>query len=510
MPRAAESPQLRKLQDEIERFIRAQRRPVIAEGDVELFDLTAASWRLTIEFDKLLFEIWNPSRSIARRVEEIAYRDGTRLGLFVRRAAGKSTSTLEIRDLAIASRPAAGKARGTYQSQLVAMLAKEYPGWKFERVSHRTHREHTFSGLYTRGVARRGTSAWAFLGLPPDEAPGAADALLAHGVVWLDWLRDRGGNTVTSGLKLFVPRAAVEMAAHRAAYLNPRTLQIDILEWKPGGAPPAPVDLRDFGNVATRLALRRQAEELLERHAPLCRELLGDYLNHVDIAPAPAADALSIRVLGLEVARIEGLLSPHIFFGLEGNVRRLETADRGAFHDFLSKVLEYRKPASPDKAHEFYRLQSERWLEALLIRDITRVDSALRQEFVYAQVPAFTGQDRGVIDILCVTARGRLAVIELKLDEDINLPLQGLDYWLRVRWLQESGGFQKSGYFAGLTLSTDPPLLYLASPAFRFHSTSDRLIRYVSPSVEIIKVGVNQQWRENIRVLFRRGTRDSS
>jgi hypothetical protein len=125
-------------------------------------------------------------------------------------------------------------------------------------------------------------------------------------------------------------------------------------------------------------------------------------------------------------------------------------------------------------------------------------------------VPAFAGQDRGIIDILGVTNRGRLAVIELKVDEDINLPFQGLDYWLRVRWLQERGEFQKSGYFAGVELSPEPPLLYLVSPAFRFHSTSDRLMRYLTPSIEVVKVGVNQQWRGGVQLLFRRGLRETA
>jgi hypothetical protein len=333
--------------------------------------------------------------------------------------------------------------------------------------------------------------------------------LLAHAVIWLDWLRSHGGKTVVSGLKLFVPHAGVELVAHRAAYLNPRTLHIELFEWKLGDPAPSPIDLRDFGNVATRLAPRRQGEELLERHAPLVSSLLGDYLNHVDIIPTSAANALSLRVQGLEVARIEGLLAPRVFFGLEGSVRRFNPKNRLELIEFLSSVLEYRRPGSHDKGHELFRLQSERWLEALLVRDITRVDPALRQEFVYPQVPAFTGQDRGVIDILSVTASGLLAVIELKLDEDINLPLQGLDYWLRVHWLQQSGAFHKSGYFPGVQLSNEPPLLYLVSPAFRFHSTSDRLIRYVSPSIEIIKVGVNQQWRSKVDILFRKDARES-
>jgi hypothetical protein len=35
-------------------------------------------------------------------------------------------------------------------------------------------------------------------------------------------------------------------------------------------------------------------------------------------------------------------------------------------------------------------------------------------------------------EVLTVTRQGRPAVVELKADEDIHLPLQGLDYWSRV------------------------------------------------------------------------------
>ena len=38
-----------------------------------------------------------------------------------------------------------------------------------------------------------------------------------------------------------------------------------------------------------------------------------------------------------------------------------------------------------------------------------------------------------MLDLLTVDRCGRLLVIELKADEDLHLPLQGLDYWLRVR-----------------------------------------------------------------------------
>jgi hypothetical protein len=43
-------------------------------------------------------------------------------------------------------------------------------------------------------------------------------------------------------------------------------------------------------------------------------------------------------------------------------------------------------------------------------------------------VPALAGGDRGVLDLLGITRQGRLVVIELKASEDIQMPLQAVDY----------------------------------------------------------------------------------
>jgi len=70
-----------------------------------------------------------------------------------------------------------------------------------------------------------------------------------------------------------------------------------------------------------------------------------------------------------------------------------------------------------------------------------------------------------MIDVLTVAREGRLAVLELKADEDIQLPLQGLDYWSRVAWHHARGEFQRFGYFPARELSSESPLLFLAAPA---------------------------------------------
>jgi hypothetical protein len=506
MPTSGDVESLHKLRDEIELFIRSLPHPVVVEDEVELFDLSASEWRLSVEFGKVIFAAWNAARSASRRIEEIAYRDGERLGVFARKAGGREALSLEFRPADRADLQLTDKApgRATFQKQLVVMLSRQYPGWSIERVSHRSDRGHSFSAWYTRGVARLGRTAWAFLGMGENESPAAADAALAFGLIWLDWLRSRSDRVTYPGLKLIFPPHAAESTAHRAAYLNHRAVQVELLEWSAGDDRPSVIDWKDYGNVETRLAPRRLAADLIERHRALLSRLLGESRAQVDVVADPGAAALSIRVLGLEVARLEGLLAPRITFGPPGNIRRLEHDDGAELRQFLATALSIRCAASLDSSSDLYRLQSERWLESMVVRDVTKLDPALLPTCIYPQVPAFSGMDRGVIDVLLANRSGRLAVLELKVHEDINLPLQGLDYWLRVKWLQERGQFQQFGYFPGVELADSTPLVYLVSPAFRFHSTTGRILRYLDPAIPITLVGINDGWREGIKILFRR------
>jgi len=128
----------------------------------------------------------------------------------------------------------------------------------------------------------------------------------------------------------------------------------------------------------------------------------------------------------------------------------------------------------------------------------------LRREFMYAQVPAFSAADRGLLDLLTVTNQGRLAILELKADEDMHLPLQALDYWMRVRALHRSGELQRHGYFPGVQLSPADPLLYLVAPALRLHPTYPILLQFFAPEVDWQVVGLDEHWRDQPRVILRR------
>jgi hypothetical protein len=114
-----------------------------------------------------------------------------------------------------------------------------------------------------------------------------------------------------------------------------------------------------------------------------------------------------------------------------------------------------------------------------------------------------------MIDLLAATRDGQLAVIELKADEDIHLPLQGLDYWSRVKWHHDREEFHRFGYFVSpegkpRPLSPEPPLLMLAAPALHIHPATDTILRYLSPEVDWNLIAVDERWREQVKVVFRK------
>ena len=71
----------------------------------------------------------------------------------------------------------------------------------------------------------------------------------------------------------------------------------------------------------------------------------------------------------------------------------------------------------------------------------------------------------------------------------------------------QRGEFQQFAYFGGKQLSDQPPLLFLVAPALHVHPTSDVLLKYVSPEIDWQLLGVNEDWRDGIRVIFRKSNR---
>jgi hypothetical protein len=115
-----------------------------------------------------------------------------------------------------------------------------------------------------------------------------------------------------------------------------------------------------------------------------------------------------------------------------------------------------------------------------------------------------------MLDLLAVNGDGRLAVLELKADEDLHMVLQGLDYWIRVHraaQCQAADGindFTHSGYFPGMRLSQTSPLLYFIAPALRIHPATETVLRHLSREIEWRLIAVGEGWRRSLEVIWRK------
>jgi hypothetical protein len=232
-------------------------------------------------------------------------------------------------------------------------------------------------------------------------------------------------------------------------------------------------------------------------------------MSEAEVAVLSAGE-IAFRQYGLEFARARlshapGAIhsTPEIVFGLGAQERVLCDENAAPFAEMVRSIGEVRHAEGP-RDHVLWRMHPERWLESLVINDVSALDERLDASAVYSQVPAFSASDRAMIDVLTTTHEGRLAVLELKADEDIHLPLQGLDYWGRVAWHHTRGEFKRFGYFPNRELSGQEPLLLLVAPAFHLHPATDTLLRYLSPRIDWAVVGIDERWRHKVRVVFRK------
>lgn len=149
----------------------------------------------------------------------------------------------------------------------------------------------------------------------------------------------------------------------------------------------------------------------------------------------------------------------------------------------------------------------EALLEARVRANVQLLDGTLLPEPVYTQAPELTSAYRGILDLLAIDFEGRLAIIELKASEDLHLPLQALDYWMRVKWHLERGDFARAGYFPGHAVRPGPPRLLLVAPALQFHPTNETILRAFSSDVQVERLGLGLEWRRELKVVLRQTCR---
>jgi hypothetical protein len=523
-------PTANQLAQSIEEFLSDHPAAAVLEDGRVLFDLRTARYAVSEQHGRCLLQLWSEERNLIRTVVEMHERAEC-LRLMTRRLGATRPQALELVPTSDRRTPTAREAaRKNYQRMLERALQRRFIGSKVDGLRSAMDLEHSFGPAYVRGQLLTGTAAAAVIGVSEAESAAVIDGVLTLGILWLHHCRQRvDARRHVGGLKVIVPAGAWRTTAERMTWLNHAAAHFELYTLDERSEELEPVDFRDMGNLNSRLMHAFSQAAAVERCQGGVAELMA-------LVPAFARDRVEVRATspsevglflhGLEFARVRAGFAPSSFarqdeitFGAGANETPLMEETEAICRALLERLFRSRRP---DGAHTdpLFRMAPERWLEAQLRAGIVELLPGLRQDMLYTQVPALASGDRGMLDLLTLDRSGRLVVIELKANEDLHLPLQALDYWIRVRALNDDrsavaaaagaqSAFERQGYFAGAELSPLPPRLLLAAPALRIHPANDVVLGYLSPQIDWELIAVSEHWRRELKVVFRKRARDA-
>jgi hypothetical protein len=509
----------------IEQYLADHPAAALLEDGRVIFDMRIARYSISESHGRCLLQFWSEERNLVRTVVDVQERAHC-LRLLTRRMGAAKPQALELVPTSDRRTPTArDAARRNYQRLLERALTRRFADAKVDGLRSAMDLEHSFGPAYVRGRLLKGTAADAVIGVSQAESTSIVDGILTLGILWLDYCRQHGdGRRHFGGLKVIVPTGAWRTTAERMAWLNHSAAEFQLFTLEERSEELEPVDYRDTGNLESHLVHAFSARAAIERSRPgidRLMELIPTACRpRVELCPNSPAE-VGLRMHGLEFARVRHGVAARSFahedevsFGAGANETVLTEENSELCRKLFARLFASRHP---DGSHTdpLFRLQPERWLESRLREGITELLPDLRTDLIYTQVPALASGSRGMLDLLTLDRNGRLAVIEVKADEDLHLPLQALDYWIRVRALNAdrqagaAGGrplsaFERQGYFSGSEVSPLEPRLLLAAPALRIHPANEPVLRYFSPQVNWELVAVTEHWRRELKVVFRK------
>jgi len=478
----------------IEAFLATCRRPAALEFGENPIPLLSGCYALEIRSGRLSIEIWDETRSVSRRIMSVDRHSTGVLDCAIQKFGGQA-SRLTFLDL---DKPQTVHRRRMGQRQNFAehfrrMLQRQFPGWEVETLSAALDLQHSFSSVFPRAKVTRGSHTLAAMACPSIEDE---PALLTFALIWHHYLQSRRRVPGQTSLCLFLPEGAGNLTAHRLRWLTSQSLCPRLFRFNEHGSA-GEVDPQDLGNLQTRLA----SIYVPSRPTPEIEALLNDLKSFECVSHSSELNgAISIRFRGLEFARLE---SGRILLGIEDK-KEISSSHAFAVTNFAARLSNFSAAqqsavtSAPDATPPQF---SERWLESIIRAHLSAVDPQLLPEPVHSQVLTFAAGDRDLIDLLAISQSGRLALLELKVAEDLHLPLQALDYWMRVDWHLQRGELRH--LFPNSLLQNAPPKLFVVAPAMAFHSSNVDIFRYFSPEIEVERIGLNSDWRKNLRVVMR-------
>lgn len=478
------------------------------EGAGRASALRRSECDVRVEHGRLLFSCWNDEGARAWRVVGWEWT-GDKLLLEGARRMGTETCALElIPRAASAALTAMVSAARRERCQLLAQLVcAQLPGAKVERSGLSAGARRGQPGRYARILLRRNHQRLAVTGPVTESEAGERDTFLASTLLWFTRLSERvaRGPSIHQLWLVVEPSLVEGLARHLALLRDDLRRVIKLYE----------ID-ENWQTITPAQELEREDlwTQAPPRFRPVATELgLSEWANRLSALSPTAIDVVrarhgeTLRFHGLAFARVRRVMKQErVWFGVEGERRRL--LDESNWHEcveLLGELKEHRSATAADHRHAFYKTASEAWLESLLRRDITRLDPGLRLAPLHAQFRTARERAAGTrpVDLLALRRDGRLVVIELKVAEDREHVLQGVDYWRRIELHRRYGHIARARLFGDAVITDEPPLVYLVAPTLRFHRAFSALARAVTPLIEIYRFDINEDWRAGVRVMRR-------
>src|SRR5262249_1474621 len=235
------------------------------------------------------------------------------------------------------------------------------------------------------------------------ESQDAIDAALAAGLVWREGLSRRSNRG--ERLMVFVSKKSSTTIAARMAALKKRH-NISIFEFSVADQSLEQIAAFNQGDLIDRLrsASRPSSWPREKDLDPAARVLINSVTLMVpdEIEHHRKGSRVIFSIRGLEFARLS-INRKRVDFGLDDNRVRLDKTTRGRLAGLIDRILSRRSPESSRRGDQLFRAQAERWLEAIVMRDVTSIDPTMDPRHVYSQVPAYRGDQRSYIDLLTVS-----------------------------------------------------------------------------------------------------------
>jgi hypothetical protein len=527
------------------------------------FLIGSAEFDFSVDHQRLIFSGWLEAGFRSWRITAWNW-SGQKLSLEARRRMGAEVATLELvpRESAraiVAGITAARQARCVRLAQIaVEALVAQTSVCDSSSKDHRLKSgplkieiamlspgmRRDQPGRYARVILRRPNERIAVTAIVAGSDARNIDSLFSSALLWFTHLQQRPKRPGIEKLLIAVEKNILEAARQRHVLLR-ESLRQRIELWQIHGSNPKIIEgpttlnpersasdrvpgnspaVRESGQLSTdggwqhidpvrpweRKNLWRQ--RLKQFRAIDEHETIDRVQQIVSLAPqavdvVAARHGQTLRYHGLPFARVRRVMDrDRIWFGIEGSRRRLLDDYHESDWQKLWRDLEnYREANCLDRRHWFYRTAGEAWLESILRRDISKLDPGLIVAPLHAQFRTSHGGPTSArpIDLLALRHDGRLAVIELKVNEDREHVFQGVDYWRRVEAHRRRGHISTAKLFGDREISDESPLVYLVAPTLRFHPSFATLARTIAPDIEVYRFDINEDWRGGVRVVRR-------